>query len=94
MAIQGKDHYSFDSPETYRIRVQGRVKQNWSDRLDGMMVSISTADDGISVSVLTGELADQAALTGVINTLYELHLPILLVECLTCHCEKERQNDR
>jgi len=36
--------------------------------------------------VLTGELADQAALIGVINTLYELHLPILLVECLTCHC--------
>jgi hypothetical protein len=29
---------------------------------------------------LEGELADQAALTGVIITLYELHLPILLVK--------------
>ena len=31
------------------------------------------------VTILEGELADQAALAGVINTLYELHLPILLV---------------
>jgi hypothetical protein len=29
---------------------------------------------------LEGELADQAALAGVIDTLYELHLPILLVK--------------
>jgi hypothetical protein len=32
------------------------------------------------VSTLEGELRDQAALTGVLNSLYELHLPVLSVE--------------
>ena len=35
-----------------------------------------------SVTTLLGELADQAALAGVLNTLYELHLPVLSVERL------------
>jgi hypothetical protein len=32
---------------------------------------------------LEGELADQAALAGVIDTLYELHLTVLSVLCLS-----------
>jgi hypothetical protein len=34
------------------------------------------------VTTLLGELADQAALAGVLNTLYELRLPVLSVERL------------
>ena len=34
------------------------------------------------VTTLVGELSDQAALAGVINTLYELHLPLLTVKRL------------
>jgi hypothetical protein len=34
------------------------------------------------VTVLAGHLADQAALSGVLNTLYDLHLPLLSVENL------------
>ena len=34
------------------------------------------------VTTLLGELSDQAALAGVINTLYELHLPLLTVKRL------------
>jgi hypothetical protein len=34
------------------------------------------------VTTLEGELSDQAALAGVLNTLYEWHLPVLLVKCL------------
>jgi hypothetical protein len=31
-------------------------------------------------SILVGHMTDQAALSGVLNTLYELHLPLLSVE--------------
>ncbi len=31
-------------------------------------------------SILVGRLADQAALSGVLNTLYEQHLPVLSVD--------------
>jgi hypothetical protein len=35
-----------------------------------------------TVTTLTGRVSDQAELSGVLNTLYELHLPILSVENL------------
>ncbi len=38
--------------------------------------------DGQDESILVGRLADQAALSGVLNTLYEQHLPVLSVDCL------------
>jgi hypothetical protein len=72
----------FDSPVPYRILVQGRVASNWSDRLQGMEISQAASDDGIIVSTLTGELPDQTALVGVLNTIHELHLSVLSVECL------------
>jgi hypothetical protein len=74
---------TFDSPVTYRIQVQGRVASNWSDRLQGMKINQAASDAGIVVSTLTGELPDQTALAGVLNTLHEMHLPVLSVECVT-----------
>jgi hypothetical protein len=34
------------------------------------------------VIILVGRLPDQAALTGILNSLYEMHLPVLLAECV------------
>jgi hypothetical protein len=39
-------------------------------------------DNGKAESVLEGRLLDQAALAGVLNKLYELHLPVMSVDCL------------
>jgi hypothetical protein len=72
----------FDSPVPYRILVQGRVASNWSDRLQGMDISQSANANGLIVSTLMGELPDQTALAGVLNTLHEMHLSVLSVECL------------
>jgi hypothetical protein len=49
-----------------------------------MKVESSVGRDGQATTVLEGRLADQAALSGVLNTLYELHLPVISVECLDC----------
>ena len=70
-------------PADYRICVRGRVDATWSDRLGGMRVLESQDVDGGVETVLVGRLADQAALSGVLNTLYELHLPVLLAEYLS-----------
>ena len=72
----------FDSPVTYRILVQGPVASNWSDRLQGMDISQASSDAGPIISTLTGELPDQTALAGVLNTIHEMHLSVLSVECL------------
>ena len=71
-----------ETPSTYRIRIQGRLDSTWSARLGGMAVTAEPSADRPAVTVLAGHLADQAALSGVLNTLYDLHLPLLSVENL------------
>ena len=69
-------------PAKYRINVAGRLDQSWSGRMGGMKVTEHLESDGEVETILEGTLADQAALCGVLNTLYELHLPVLIVERL------------
>jgi hypothetical protein len=73
----------FDSPATYRIGVQGRIPPRWYDRLEGMTVTERSPEAERPVTTLFGELSDQAALAGVLSTLYDLHLPVLSVERLS-----------
>jgi hypothetical protein len=70
-------------PATYQISVQGNLPEGWSDRLGGMTITVICEADQAPVTTLSGELRDQAALLGVLNTLYDLHLPLLSVECMT-----------
>jgi hypothetical protein len=48
-----------------------------------MTIAVITEADQAPVTTLCGPLRDQAALLGVLNTLYDLHLPLLSVECMT-----------
>jgi hypothetical protein len=72
----------FDSPALYRICVAGELGAAWSDRLGGMEISVTVHETSPPVTTLEGVLKDQAALTGVLNSLYELHMPVLSVERL------------
>ena len=71
-----------DKPGVYRIKAQGVLPDGWSDRLGGLQITVTTSE---SVT-LEGWLPDQAALAGVLDTLYELHLPILEITCLQESC--------
>lgn len=66
----------------YRIRVRGHLGSEYSNRLASMHIDTLTRNDGTSETVLEGRLADQAALAGVLNTLYGLHLPVISADCL------------
>jgi hypothetical protein len=76
-------HFAFDSPAMYRIRVQGRIPTRWCDCVEGMAITVGPLEAEPPVSTLLGDLPDQAALAGVLSTLYELHLPLLSVERLS-----------
>ncbi len=67
-----------DAPALYQIEVLGSLANNWNDNLSGMNITNFNQDG--NVTTLVGMLRDQAALAGVLQTLYELHVPILLVE--------------
>jgi hypothetical protein len=72
---------AFAMPGNYRIRVRGLVDPKWSEWLGGMTIT-SRESQGTTVTDLVGQVADQTALSGILNALYEMHLPILQVEFL------------
>lgn len=68
-----------DHPARYRIRLQGALDSSLSTLFQGMDVVCLNDPD---VTVLLGEVLDQAALLGVLNFLYNLGHPLLSVEYL------------
>jgi hypothetical protein len=82
-AVLPPSRTGFDRPATYRIGIQGRVPARWRDRLDGMAITEYPAEADSPMTTLEGELADQVALAGVLNTLVELHLSVVSVERLS-----------
>jgi hypothetical protein len=47
-----------------------------------MQITKTENADDTNETLLVGRLEDQAALAGVIETLYNLQMPVLSVECL------------
>jgi hypothetical protein len=71
-----------DQSATYCIRVVGYLDENWSARLGGMEINATSQEGRKAVTTLSGPIIDQAALFGVLKTLYDMRLPLLSVECL------------
>jgi hypothetical protein len=78
----GSMEQDITSPMHYRIVVQGVLHPRWHTRLGGMTISDFDHEEGTSQTTLVGELVDQAALLGVLNSLYSLHMILLSVCCL------------
>ncbi len=69
----------FGGPANYRVVILGTVSEDWRRRLGGMEVTASSPESDEPRTILEGLLPDQAALRGLLETLYALHLPILEV---------------
>jgi hypothetical protein len=72
----------FEGPASYRIRAQGHIDDSWTGRLSGMVLTRAFTADKQPMTILIGQLEDQSALCGVMNALYDLHLPVISVEYL------------
>ena len=79
MNTPGRNKIYFDHPATYQIKVLGKINPDWSDLMGGMTIHVTREEGNSSITTLNGEVSDQAALLGILNSLYELHLPVLLV---------------
>jgi hypothetical protein len=74
--------FSFRKPAVYKIIVQGEMDENWSDRLGGMQISVTREKDNQPQTELIGKINDQAALSGVLNTLYDFQFAIISLNIL------------
>ena len=59
--------------EVYQIVVKGHLDSEWSDWFDGLTITLE--DNG--ETILSGPLADQTALHGVLMKIRDLGLPLL-----------------
>jgi hypothetical protein len=82
MSMLTRNPIPFDRPANYQIKVHGQLDPTMSDLLGGMTICPVTVEAGPPVTTLYGELSDQAALAGVLNTLYELQMIVLTVKRL------------
>jgi hypothetical protein len=73
---------SLFEPAKYRIGILGTLDEKWSDYCGGMMIDHDIVLHQYPITILTGTLMDQSVLVGVINTLYNMGYPIILVECI------------
>jgi hypothetical protein len=80
---QNKNHdFGFSKPAVYEITVLGELNEKWLERIGGLKISRKSAKYKKPVSILRGSLKDQSALSGVLNTLYDLHLSIVSVKMI------------
>ena len=63
-----------DQPTVYQIKMQGRLDESWSGWFNGMAI---TFDSG--TTTLTGPVADQPALRGILTKLWDLNLDLISV---------------
>ncbi len=66
-----------DRPEAgrYEIRLTGRLDAHWGAWFDGLTVS----QDSDGTTVISGPIADQSALHGVLQRVRDLGLPLVTV---------------
>lgn len=55
------------------IRIEGTLKQDWSDWLEGLIVSHQANGE----TVLKGQISDQPTLIGLLNRIHGLNLELL-----------------
>ena len=70
---------NFSSPVNARIEVKGKLDKNLSEYLCGLKITNLLIEKKTRISRLEGEITDQAALMGVLNTLYNMRFPIINV---------------
>jgi hypothetical protein len=60
----------------YQITIQGNLGRNWSHWFDNIAVTSQANSD---ITIISGEVADQPKLRGILNKLWDLNLSIISV---------------
>jgi hypothetical protein len=66
---------TMDKPYWYEIRVEGHLADRWSDWFDGLVIQT----DPNNGTTLSGWIADQSALFGVLTRIHNLNLILISV---------------
>lgn len=81
-------------PTYYQIKIQGKINDSWSDWWDGLKIATQQKGEASQTTTLVVNVADQAALRGILCKLWDQNLVILSVACVDMKAEpKEGENE-
>jgi hypothetical protein len=63
-----------DEPAIWKVKIQGHLDESWSGWLEGMVIDYKNG-----CTVLTGKMADQAALRGLLTKVWDLNQTLISV---------------
>lgn len=82
-----------NDPRTiYEIQVQGELDRSWESYFNDLALTLARRG-GSPITTLTGSVADQPALRGVLCKLWDLNLTLISVRRVAADGEKEQRND-
>jgi hypothetical protein len=68
-----------EGPRAYQIRVWGYLGEDWSHWFDGMAITVEDEESPAPVTTLSGVVADQSALRGILSAIWDLNLTLISV---------------
>jgi len=68
-----------EQPAMYQIKVQGQLDERWSDWFNGMTLTFESASNSSPITTLTGAVADQAKLRGILSKIWDLNMTVISV---------------
>ncbi|MCG3142407.1 MAG: hypothetical protein HDKAJFGB_03875 [Anaerolineae bacterium] len=69
-----------DARAMYLIRVLGELDSAWLDYFGDISLAVNTRRGESSVTTLCAHAADQAAVLGILNSLYQFGYPLLSLQ--------------
>jgi hypothetical protein len=78
MLNEQKPRRDSGAPPVYQIRVEGHLGPEWTDWFEGFAITPQADGD----TLLTGPIADQAALHGLLKRVRDLGIPLLSINCV------------
>jgi len=77
--------------DKYEIRLKGRLEKHWSQWFNGLVIQHRKHNE----TVLTGPIADQAALHGILAKIRDIGIPLLALKRLQeSHSQKMPEEDQ
>lgn len=65
-------------PPIYQVRLRGELGPQWAEWFEGWALALDAHGD----TLLTGPVADQAALHGLLRKVRDLGIPLLSINCI------------
>ena len=75
MSTQPNPDTDFSELAVYQIRIKGHLDDHWADWFDGLTLTLEDSGE----TLLTWQVADQAALHGLLRKVRDLGMPLVSV---------------